>query len=202
MKNNDFFNYKKSVDDLSLVFSIAHFYQYSWKVIEKRIIDSKYFSLFNSDFLNAESYKTSVEILQEIFPDADTEELCNISYNELEWVATMYVNILRKTDLNFETIFAYLPIEEGIKMYSLYHEMDFSQSLDRFLELKSQTSLMKVKMKQLKMTNQELSKRCGLSQSMIDALKNRRRDIKKLDLANGVKISYALHISVETLLNN
>jgi len=202
MKNNDYYNYKKSIDDLTSVLSISYFYQYSWKSIENRIIESKYFSLLTSDFIDGESYISTLDLLKKIFPDANVEEVTNVYYNELEWVATMYVNIIKETSLNFETIFIYLPIEEAIKMYKLYHEMDISISLERFLQLKKSTSLIKIKMKEMKITNIVLAEKSGLSKSMIDALKNRKRDIKKLDLMHGIILSKILNVKVETLLNN
>lgn len=200
--NNDFYNYQKSVNDLTLVLSLAYFHHFSFKAIEKRIVQSKYFSLFTSDFINKESYATSYDILKEIFPDVDIDENIDIFYNELEWVSMMYIYIISKTNFNFETIFCYIHINDAIKMYKLYHEMDLSLSYDEFNKLRKEKSIIKIRMKELEYTNEFVSKNVNLSYSMINSLKNRKRDIKKVDVNSALKLANLLKINVETLINN
>lgn len=197
----DYFNYTKSLNDLALVLSVGHFYKFTAKSVEKRIIDSKYFSLFTSDFLNAESYKTSDIIVKEIFPEHNVTDYDHL-YNECRWASMMYLFLLEKTKFNFETLFTYIGIDEAFRMFKIYHEIDFTHSYNRFMELYKAKSIIKSKMNAYGFTNEEMSKKTLISLSMIDALKNRRRDAKKLELEKALKLSEALHIHVETLLNN
>ena len=87
-------------------------------------------------------------------------------------------------------------------MFNVYHEMDFTASYTRFKELYNAKSVIKIKMNLLLLTNEEVSKQTSISLSMIDALKNRRRNIKKLELEKAYKLSKFLDIQIETLLNN
>ena len=201
--NNDYFNYQKCVDDLTAILSIGYFFKYSTEVIEKRISESKYFNNFNKDFFTSESYISTDEIIETIYFDADIDENTkNVTYNELEWVSMVYINIIEDTGLGFEAIFCYAPIEKVIMMYRLYHEMDFSQSVQWFNEERNKVSIIKVLMKRMNMTNDYVSSKTNISLSMIDALKNRRRDIKKLDVERALALANTLNIKIETLLSN
>lgn len=201
--NNDYFNYQKCVDDLTAILSIGYFFKYSTEVIEKRISESKYFNNFNKDFFTSESYISTDEIIESIYFDADLDENTkNVTYNELEWVSMVYINIIEDTGLGFEAIFCYAPIEKVIMMYHLYHEMDFSQSVQWFNEERNKASIIKVLMKRMNMSNDYVSSKTNISLSMIDALKNRRRDIKKLDVERALALANTLNIKIETLLSN
>jgi len=197
----DYYNYRKCLNDLTLVFSVGHFYKFTSKTVEKRIINSKYFSLFNSDFLDSQSYITSESLIKNIFPEHNVTDFSH-TYLELEWCAMMYLFIISKTNYNFETMFTYIGLEEAIGMYNIYHEMDLTHSYNRFIELYKSKSIIKMRMNQLGLTNEEISKETSISPSMIDALKNRRRNIKKLEVEKAVKLAKYLDIQVETLLNN
>lgn len=200
--NEDFYSYNKVINDLTDVLSIAYFYKFSMPVIEKRIVESKYFNALSGSDLENHVFVSTKELLKEIFPDVETSDSQGIYYNELEWASTMYINILKKTNLNFETIFCYIGIEDSLRMFKMYHEIDLSNSLDKFEEARKQKSIIKIKMKELKITNDELSKETELSSSMINALKNRKRDVKKLDVYHAIKLAKSLKIGIETLLNN
>lgn len=201
--NNDYFNYQKCVDDLTAILSIGYFFKYSTEVIEKRISESKYFNNFNKDFFTSESYISTDEIIESIYFDADLDENTkNVTYNELEWVSMVYINIIEDTGLGFEAIFCYAPIEKVIMMYRLYHELDFSKFVEWFNEERNKASIIKVLMKRMNMTNDYVTSKTNISLSMIDALKNRRRDIKKLDVERALTLANTLNIKIETLLSN
>ena len=199
--NRDFFSYNKCLNDLALILSIGYFYNFSSRVVEKRISNSKYFNLFNRDFLDARSYISSSELAKSIFPEVNTD---NFNHNliEFQWVAMMYLYIIDRTDLNFETVFIYIGIESALKMFKIYHEMDLSAAFNRFMELYNEKSIIKSKMLQLGLSNEQVSLQTAISLSMIDALKNRHRDIKKLEVQKAITLSNILNIQIETLLNN
>ncbi len=199
--NSTYFNYQKCVNDLTLVLSVGNFYKFSPKVVEKRIVNSEYFSLFNNELLDAQGYISSSTLLKNIFPEIIVSDFKN-TYIEFEWVAMMYLFLIDKTGFNFETLFLYINIETALQMFKIYHEMDFSASYNRFKELYNAKSIIKIKMNLFGLTNDEVSKQTSISLSMIDALKNRRRNIKKLELEKAFKLSKLLDIKIETMLNN
>lgn len=201
--NNDYFNYQKCVDDLTAVLSIGYFFKYSTNVIEKRISESRYFNNFNKDFFSSISYISTDEIIESIYFDAEIDDKTkNVIYNELEWAAMAYISIIEDTSLGFEAIFCYAPIEKVIMMYHLYHELDFSKFIEWFNEQRNKTSIIKILMKRMKMSNDYISTKTNISTSMIDALKNRRRNIKKLDVERALALANTLNIKLETLLYN
>ena len=199
--NNSVLDYTKRINDLTLVLSIGSFFKYSPKVVEKRIITSKYFSLFNNDLLEIKSYISSSILVKEIFPEINIDDFNN-TFVEFEWIAMMYLYIIDKTGFNFETLFTYIDIETALQMFKIYHEMDLSASYDRFTELYHTKSIVKSKMSQLGLTNLEVSMQTSISLPMIDALKNRHRDIRKLEVQKALMLANTLNIQIETLLNN
>lgn len=201
--NNDYLNYQKCVDDLTAVLSIGYFFKYSTFVIEKRISESKYFNNFNKKFFSSDSYLTTEDIIKSIYFDAEIDESTSgFIYNELEWVAMFYVHVIEETNLGFEAIFCYAPIEKAMELFHLYHELDFSKAVEWFNEERSKTSIIKMIMKRSNMSNAYVSEKTNISPSMIDALKNRRRDIRKLDLERSLLLASTLNITVNTLLSN
>lgn len=196
----NYFDYSKFVNTLSFVLSIGYHFKFSTKSIEKRIVDSKYFSNFLRDEKTSDMYKSDIEIAKEIYPDI-TQKIEYISYNEIEWASMVYGYILGKTNLNFETLFIYLPIQKLYEMFPIYHEMDINKCLTYFNELRN-ISVISIRMKALKITNAELSAATGLSTSSINFLRNRKTDIKKVAFQSAMNLAKALRLSTETLLNN
>lgn len=198
---NDYFDYSKFIDVLSLVLSIGYHFKFSTKSIEKKIIESKYFKDFLDEEQSSILYKTDLEIAKEIYPEINEENIQPISYKEIEWTAMMYGHILKKTKLNFETVFIYISIQKAYETFTIYHEMSFSQSLDYFLNLRKE-SVISRRAKILKITTKELAESCGVSMSTINFLRTRKSDISKLNVGSAYKISKVLNISLETLLSN
>lgn len=201
--NNDYLNYQKCVDDLTAVLSVGYFFKYSTSVIEKRIAESKYFSNFNKKYFSSDSYIPTEDVIKSIYFDAEIDENTNgITYNELEWVAMFFIHVIEETNLGFEAIFCYASIEKAMELFHLYHELDFSKAVEWFNEERKKSSIIKIVMKQSKMSNTYVSEKTNISLSMIDALKNRRRDIRKLDLERSILLASTLNITVNTLLSN
>lgn len=201
MITSDYFEYSKFVNVLSFVFSNGYHFKFATKAIEKRIVDSKYFTGFLKDQKTTNLYKSDIEVVEEIFPEIPKENINFVAYNEIEWSSMVYAYLLDKTGLNFETIFIYLPIQKVYEMFPLYHEMDINKCLTYFNELRKESVIAK-RMKALKLTNAELSKRTGLSPASINFLRNRKTDIRKVAFQSAINIANELRISTETLLNN
>ena len=113
--NSTYFNYQKCINDLTLVLSVGNFYKFSPKVVEKRIINSKYFSLFNSELLSAQGYISSSTLIKNIFPEINVSDFKN-TYIEFEWIAMMYLFLIDKTNFNFETLLTKPSILKTTKM--------------------------------------------------------------------------------------
>jgi len=103
--------------------------------------------------------------------------------------------------ITFESLFIVLPIEKIIEMYPLYHEMNYSQTLDYVKSLVEYTYLDLI-MKDRQMSVKELSKQTSIPSSTISALRYGNRDINKLEAQSLLKLSHALNVKVESLLPN
>jgi len=202
MIKKDNFNYLKATEDLSAVFSIGHFYHYLPICVEERISKNGYFKAINIECENPTLYKTTEEILNDIFNNRLLEETYDKRYQECEWASSAYIYILSQTDFNLELLFHYIHLDEMYEKYTVYHEMDFSQIFNVFNERRQTYSLLHMIMKYRKISASALSNESGLSVSMINSLKSRKRDIKHLDAFAFYKIAKFLNISYETLLSN
>lgn len=197
----DYYDYSQFVNTLSFVLSLGYRFKFATKAIEKRIVESNYFSNFLHDGKTSNLYKSDVEVAKEIYPELQKDKISFVSYNEIEWASMVYAYILDKTNLNFETLFIYLPIQQLYEMFPVYHEMDINKCLVYFEELRS-VSIISKRMKALRITNADLAKATNLSTSSINFLRNKKTDIRKVGFQSAVNLAKALRISTETLLNN
>lgn len=198
----EYYNYQKFVNDLSATLAVGIKAEYSLKLIESRIAKSNYFITINNDFSDAINFITTQTLVTSLFPEVNALSFLESNYVVCEWMANMYIYIISNLNINFETLFLYIPIEKALKMFDLYHEMDFSASLDLFNNLKQEKSVISIRMKQLKLSNSDISILTNISLPMINSLRNRKRDITKLDVKRAMLLAKALHISLDTLMNN
>lgn len=63
-------------------------------------------------------------------------------------------------------------------------------------------SIISKRMKALKITNKEISEISDLSVSTINSLRNRYKDIKKLNAISAIKLADVLKINIKSLMNN
>ena len=185
---------------LSVVLSFGHEYKFYSKVIEKRVGKSAYFIAAETNSDDLILYSNSKKILESIFYDVDVSKYQYNLYAGCVWLSELYVQIQRKTNMTFEAIFLYLPINDGFYIYPTYHEMDISQGIDFFLERVNKHSVLYSLMKRRNVSIDELAKASGLSYQMISSLRTRRKDIGKVAGRNLLKIAPYLGARPETLL--
>ena len=199
MKLNNYFDSELFITYLSTIISFGLQNKYSYQNIEKRIIDSDYLNKIVDGY---DLYLSEDQLLKETYKDS----LNNFDYIhifvEAEWMSYSYEYLLSKTNYNIEFIFTYLPIKTMLEMFPLYHEMDYSQVLDRLLELIKDKSLINIIMNKYKYSVKDISERSGLSKSMIYQLCSREKDASKLNLKQAVMLSEILNINPKTLLFN
>lgn len=185
---------------LSIVLSFGHEYKFYSKVVEKRVGKSAYFIAAENNNDDLILYSSSNKVLSTIFYDVDISKYSNSLYNGCVWLSDLYVQIQMKTNMTFEAIFLYLPIEDGFYMYPLYHEMDFNQGIDFFLERVNKHSVLWHAMKRRDVSIDELAKASGLSYQTISSFRTRKNDIGKASARSLLKIASYLCIRPETLL--
>ena len=106
---------------------------------------------------------------------------------------------------HFMHILNAVPLSKIIKMYSIYHEMDISQFVDRLDEiLKSfypQTALRRYR-EIAGLSQSELASMSGVPLRQIQLFEQRQRDIKKAQSQAVLMLSKALECSMEDLIND
>ena len=185
---------------LERVLSTGYLFRYSHSSIERMVSYSTYFQNVEKDVDGFAPIINSSSLIKEVFPGAKINIIDVPMYNQCLWASEAYLRIQGATGLTFECIFLYIPINKMYEYFPLYHEMDFSQIIDEFNRLYSLNSVLSVAIKRYHFPLKELSKRTGLSYNTLYSVKQRRRDIGKLNVEDAIKIANVLHIRIETLI--
>ena len=111
----------------------------------------------------------------------------------------MYLKIFLKYKLNFETIFAYLPLKKMHQLYGVYHEMDVTQFY-RYFESLREKNTFSIFLKEKELTLKALSDKTGISVATLKSLKEGKRNFKNLKSSYLEKISHYLGVEMQTLL--
>ena len=188
------------IKTLSVILSFGYESKFFSKVVEKRIAKSPYFIAVEADNDETILYSDVQKTLASIFYDADTSKYKYNLYAWCVWVSELYLIIQEKTKMTFEAIFMYLSLDDGLKIFPVYHEMDFSQAVALFEERLKKHSVLYHAMKRRGISVSELAKVSGLSYSMISALRNRKKNIGRVAADNFLKIATYLGTRPETLL--
>ena len=83
--------------------------------------------------------------------------------------------------------------------FPLYHEMDFSQIIDEFMRLYSKKSVIALLLDKYSASVQSVSNYSGIPYTTLYSLKQRRRDIKKVNIEKIYKLSQYLNVRIETI---
>jgi len=194
------------INDDEIVFTLAelisfgHAYKYTDEVIMKRISYSSYFTSVENNKDNPVLYIDTRSLIDSVYQDVNAAYDKIKVYKESLWLGELYLKIQRKTKMTFEAIFLYLPLNKGYEMFPVYHEMDYSQGVDYFVELVQKQSILSIVMKKKKLSVEEVSKASELSYQMISALKTRKKDIKKVAAFNLLLLADYIGVKPETLV--
>ena len=104
--------------------------------------------------------------------------------------------------LSFAHINEIVPIESVLSMYPKYHEMDIRQFVDRMEEVRNDSSrLTRLKAYRMKLglSQSELASLCDIPLKTIQNFEQRRKDINKASVDYVIRLSRALHCTVEDL---
>lgn len=192
---------EKYIDTLGYIISRAYLEKYSPLYIESIISHSHMIEELEKSNVTTIAFSSSEKIYHDLFPQFENDDYKYNPYDAFGWLAYIYIHLFLKYQITFELLFIILPIEKGLSIYKLYHEMDIRQTYDLFEELVSY-SYLDVIMKKKKMSVKELSLESGVSSSTINSLRYGKRDISKLESAKSYKLSRALNIKMTSLLRS
>ena len=84
-------------------------------------------------------------------------------YNDAYWCGDVYFKLFLKNTWFFSYIFLKLPFEKLLDLYSIYHEMDFSEMQEQFLKLEQEKTILRVLCEQKRVSLEQVSKSTGLN---------------------------------------
>lgn len=187
---------------LSLALSFGHAAGFAPRVIEQRISRSSFFSRLEEENVLIPPNETPENLIDKMFPDANRRYEGLVQYGQCAWLAELYLDIQKKTGLTFEAMFLYLPLLDGYKLFPLYHEMDFSQAEKEFERRYLASTILNEAMKRGKYTSSELAQGTVISVSMVNSLRQGKRDLRLLRGDKLLLMAKMLNLRPETLLGS
>lgn len=186
---------------LEHILSYAVTEEYSIPFVESRISHSSFFQQVEKSGGVLLPFISEDELIKNIFEverygdDSDLRV-----YKQCAWSAESYCHIQNETQLTFEAIFLYIPIEKMSDYFPANHEMDFSHIVKEFKRLYNSKSILEILIDLREVNIKYLSKELDISYASIFSYKKRRRDIKKMGAELACKLAGVLHVRIETLL--
>ena len=150
-------------EHMSNIIAYGVYKEYSYNVIEDRISFSDMFRrLENSDssFLRERTMHQEIELIYSQSVDID---LFNNKDSLFYWLGQAYIRIFFKFHKSLYYIFLYFPLKEMMDAYHIYHEMDWSELYNFFLEKIKSNTLLEMLLKRRGLSINKLSALAGIS---------------------------------------
>ena len=195
---NSVYHYEYS-SMLERVLAVAYETNYSLPALEKSISYSSFFQSIEDDINVPGPIITDEELIKDIFPELNINLKEIKEYAQTHWVSESYMWIQEQTGLTFEAIFLKLPIKEMYDLFPIYHEMDFSEILDEFLNRHIRESTFSILLERCGYNLSELSNLTHISYETLYSLKKRRREIKKTSVEIIATLAKVFKVRIETL---
>ncbi len=122
--------------------------------ISEKIIDSDYFLCF--EFNNIEKFMSQnyEDICYELFGCRFNKDVNDIG--PIYWSGIQYMNIMLNCDIPLKTIFLLCPLQEMVTYFDVYHEMNESKMIERFMEIIKDKSILKELRKRVRLSNRQI----------------------------------------------
>ena len=192
-----FYDYiDKYVETLTYIIQRAIYNKYSFDYVQKRISNSEMITEFeksNVTLIAFNSYQKNYSLIFDDYNDFEYQRDVVIN-----WVCYAYIYLFINEQITFEIMFILFPIEEMMKLFPLYHEMNITK-LDELFYEKTKYSLLDAIMNKKEIASSKLSESTGISISTIKSLRYNKRDLNKLQYSYVREIAKQLDIRIESL---
>ena len=196
MNTNYLYDY---VTLLERALSFAYKNNYSLDALQRNIS-------YSDTFLSIENNKNDLgpvindkSLIKSLFPDVDSSLEDVPEYNQCLWAAESYLRIQNASSLTFEAIFLYIPIKAMYDYFPVYHEMDFSQIINRFFELYNSQSVLSLLLRKYGYSVKKVSEMVSIPYDTLQSLKSRRRNITKISVDAALSLSRLFNVRIETI---
>lgn len=182
-----------AVYDLKL--DINHFYSL--------FCHSQYAKRFESGDTSLLSGKSGIELAYDIIGNCSVKPKFTTNRSGEYWAGWAVAYYQWYTSLSFLQINDIVPIDDVIKMYPKYHEMDIMQFVDTVNDIyfqKRQTTNLKQKRLEAGLSQSELSKLSGIPVRTIQQYEQRQKNINSAKVESVLSISKALSCDINDIL--
>ena len=167
--------------------------RYSYQAIEERIGASSLMEELEEgrdDFL----YDRFLDdFIAEIYPNEEGNPLNNQETNALFlWMGEAYIRLFFHFHKTIGYIFLYLPIEEMMGSFALYHELDWGQLFTHFESKTKEITLLRKLLKKKGLTKNKLAQKTGIDSAAIDYYCRADKNLFKGGFSNIYFIAVAL----------
>ena len=121
--------------------------------------------------------------------------------DKFRWVGEAYLQLFMHFKRSFAYIFAYIPLEEMVSMYDVYHEMWWDQLFIAFDSFRKNRSLLRILLKNKRMSVDDLSAKSGVNYNSIDRYARSDGYLSKASLDNIYHIAKALDVDVNIFVS-
>lgn len=174
---------------ISDIFQYGFDKKYHLKVIEERLIRSNLIINLEKNDDSLLDKMTFDQIICDIY-SLSTEETINTCYSDLSyWLSSIYIDLFFQYKKSFSYLFLYLPLEDAIKKYDLYHEMDITQLLNLFDQNQKQQTILSKVLKEKEISTKQLSVLSGISIHTLNGY------CKSNEILYGARFDYIMLIS-------
>lgn len=133
----------------------------------------------------------------------DTEDVMYLDKSPEYWAGYAIAFVQWYFCITFQQLFEIISIDDVLKMYPVFHEMDiekFAEAFEEKRKSKNQVSRLRKYRDALGITQEELSDRADVPLRQIQLFEQGQRDINKTQAMTVFKLSRALHCEMEDLV--
>ena len=126
----------------------------------------------------------------------------NYTYNRSKeyWLGHSLTYYQWYSNISFADIILYLPINDLIKMYNKYHEMDIRHFVDKLNEIIYNSNKLKYYRKKRKLTQKELSNLSNVPLRTIQQYEQGNKDLSKANVSYLINLSNVLFCDIKDLI--
>ncbi len=133
----------------------------------------------------------------------DTEDVMYLDKSPEYWAGWALAFYQWYSGRSFTEILAVMPLSRIIKMYPVYHEMDiihFADEMDELMRKAIPDTRLKTRRINNQLSQSELASSSGVALRQIQLFEQRQRNINNAAAITLLRLSKALHCSIEELL--
>ena len=167
--------------------------------LEKMIARSSFFQSIEKSNEGSSPITNDISLIKGLFPNRKINMVDVPTYTMSLWASESYIRIQNHTKLSFEAIFLYMPLRDMYRYFHIYHEMDFSQIIDLFLEKQKEKSILEILCERFGYKTKDVARITQIPYDTVQSLKLRRRNFLKTNVEIAYKLASLFKVRIETI---